>query len=117
MAVSKLVRHGITLLYIVLRCALESVCRYHLMNLATSTLEYCHISVIPLLHYNHESHESPRIDIFLDSWLNRYQFVKFLPVSYIFFVSYEQSGIRGKSFELFKVLATKSRFQKIVVNS
>jgi len=36
--------------------------------------------VIPLLHYDHESHESPRIDNFLDSWLNRYQFVKFMYV-------------------------------------
>jgi len=73
--------------------------------------------LIPLSHYDHESHESPRIDNFLDSWLNRYQFVKFLPVSYIFAVSYNQSGIRGKSFELFKYLATNSRFQKIIVNS
>jgi len=67
---------------------------------------------IPLSHYDHESHESPRIDNFLDSWLNRYQFVKFLPVSYIFVVSSDQSGIRDKSFELFKGLATNSRFQK-----
>jgi len=68
---------------------------------------------IPLLHYDHESHESPRINNFLDSWLNRYQFMKFLAVSYIhvFVVSSDQSGIRGKSFELFKVLATNSRFQ------
>jgi len=73
--------------------------------------------LIPLLHYDHESHESPRIDNFLDSWLNRYQFVKFLPVSYIFVVSSDLSGIRGKGFEMFKVLATNSRFQKIVVNS
>jgi len=49
--------------------------------------------VIPLLHYDHDS---PRIDNFLDSWLNRYQFVTFLPVSYIFVVSSDQSGIRGK---------------------
>jgi len=73
--------------------------------------------VIPLSHYDHESHESPRIDNFLDSWLNRYQFVKFLPVSNIFVVSSDQSGIRGKSFELCKVLATNSRLKKIVVNS
>ena len=66
--------------------------------------------VIPLLHYYHESHESLRIDNFLDSWLNRYQFVKFLPVSYIFVVSSDQSGIRGKSFELFKVLITSQVF-------
>jgi len=73
--------------------------------------------LMPLSHYDHESHESPRIDNFLESWLNRYQFVKFLPVSYIFVVSSDQSGIRGKSFELFKVLGTNTRFQKIVVNS
>ena len=57
--------------------------------------------LIPLLHYDHESHESPRIYNFLDSWLNRYQFVKFLPVSYIFVVSSDQSGIHGEGFEKF----------------
>ena len=53
-------------------------------------------SIIPLLHYDHESHESPRIDNFLDLWLNRYEFLKFLPFSYIFVVSSDQSGICGK---------------------
>ena len=72
---------------------------------------------MPLSHYDHESQESPRIDNFLDSWLNRYQFVKFLPVLYTFVVSSDQSEIRGKSFELFKVLATNTRLQKNVINS
>jgi len=46
--------------------------------------------LIHLLHYDHETYESPRIANFLDSWLNRYQFVKFLPVSYIFVMSSDQ---------------------------
>jgi len=68
----------------------------------------------------------PRIPRIAKNWqisgfvrIRNTQFVKFLPVSYIFVVSSDQSGIRGKSFELFKVLATNSRFQTIVtvVNS
>jgi len=43
--------------------------------------------------------------------------MKFLPVLYIYVLSSDQSGICGKSFEMFKVLATNSRFQKIIVNS
>ena len=82
--------------------------------MSTNWIDIDIASLMPLSHYDHESHESPRIDNFLDSWLNRYQFVKFLPVSYILVVSSDQSGICGKSFELFKVLAMNSRFVIVI---
>ena len=38
--------------------------------------------VIPLFHTGPESHELTRIDKYLDSWLNRTQFVKVLTDSH-----------------------------------
>ena len=38
--------------------------------------------LIPLFHTGPESHELPRIDKYLDSWLNRTQFVKILTDSH-----------------------------------
>ena len=37
---------------------------------------------IPLFHTGPESHELPRIDKYMDSWLNRTQFVKILTDSH-----------------------------------
>ena len=62
----------------------------------------------------------PRIDTkdkYLDLWLNRTHFVKILtdlhsPVEFLQFVGL--SGIRLKSFELFKTLATNSLIRRIV---
>ena len=39
-------------------------------------------SLIPLFHTGPESHELTRIDKYLDSWLNRTQFVKVLTESH-----------------------------------
>ena len=41
--------------------------------------KYC---FIPLFHTGPESHESPRIDKYLDSWLKRTQFAEILTESY-----------------------------------
>ena len=40
------------------------------------------IDLIPLFHTGPESHELTRIDKYLDSWLNRTQFVKVLTDSH-----------------------------------
>ena len=67
---------------------------------------------IPVFHIGPESHELTRIDKYLDSWLNRTQFVKILTDSHSPYSEFLQfvglSGIRLKSFELFKTLATNS---------
>ena len=41
-----------------------------------------HVCLIPLFHTGPESHELTRIDKYLDSWLNRTQFVKVLTDSH-----------------------------------
>ena len=77
-------------------------------------------SLIPLFHTGPESHELTRIDKYMDSRLNRTQFVKVLtdsPVRSEFLQSVGLSGIRLKSFELFKTLATNSPIRKIVRDS
>ena len=75
-------------------------------------------SIIPLFHTGLESHELPRIDTYLDSWLNRTQFVKILTDSHCQFLQFVGlSGIRLKSFELFKTLATNSPIRNIVCDS
>ena len=79
--------------------------------------EMKHRYVIPLFHTGPESHELTRIDKYLDSWLNRTQFVKILTdrtVRSEFLQFVGLSGIRLKSFELFKTLATNSPIRKIV---
>ena len=58
-------------------------------GLAVSAI--CIISIdfhrrMPLFHTDHEPHESPPIDKFEDSQLNRNQFQRFLTESYIFVV-------------------------------
>ena len=40
------------------------------------------MSLLPLFHTGPESHEFPRIDKYLYSWLNRTQFVKILTDSH-----------------------------------
>ena len=42
----------------------------------------CLIPLLPLFHTGPESHELTRIDKYLDSWLNRTQFVKVLTDSH-----------------------------------
>ena len=69
-----------------------------------------HLYVIPLFHTGPESLELTRIDKYLDSWLNRTQFVKILTDSTVrseFLQFVGLTGIRLKSFELFKTLAMK----------
>ena len=66
---------------------------------------------IPKFYTDHESHKLPRIDIFLDLWLKRNQYVKILTESYnpkSVLAIRKSIGIRDKSFELFKTLATNS---------
>ena len=41
-----------------------------------------YISLIPLIDTGPESHELPRIDKYLESWLKRTQFVKILAESH-----------------------------------
>ena len=52
----------------------------------TFSMEDIHICnsvcLIPLFHTGPGSHELPRIDKYLDSWLNRTQFVKILTFSH-----------------------------------
>ena len=55
--------------------------------------------------------------VYLDSWLNRTQFVKIRTVRSWFLQFVGLSGIRLKSFELFKTLATNSPIRKIVCDS
>ena len=58
----------------------------------------------------------PRIDKYLDSWLNCTQFV--IRTVRSEFLQFEGlSGIQLKSFELFKTLATNSPIRKIVCDS
>ena len=79
-----------------------------------------HDSVIPLFHTGPESHELTRIDKYLDSWLNPTQFVMVLTDSLVrseFLQFVGLSGIRLRSFELFKTLATKSPIREIVRDS
>ena len=65
--------------------------------------------LIPLFHTGPESHELPRIDKYLDSWLNRTQIVKILTDSHSPFLQFVGlSGIRLKSFEQFKTLIMNS---------
>ena len=76
--------------------------------------------LIPLFHTGPESHELTQIDKYLDSWLNRTQFVMVLTDSHShseFLQFLGLSVIRLKSFDLIKTLATNSLIRKIVPNS
>ena len=79
-------------------------------------ISYSKTCLIPLFHTGPESHELPQIDKYLGSCLNCTQFVKILTdannLEFLQFVGL--SGIRLKSFEQFKTLATNSLIRKIV---
>ena len=79
-----------------------------------------HASPRSLFNTGPESHELSRTDKYLDSWLNRTQFVKILMIRTVrsqFLQFVGLSGIRLKSFELFKTFATNSPIRKIVRDS